>query len=164
MGLLIPDFGLIFWMILSFSLVYFILYKYAWPSVLNALSNREESIKRSLESAQKAREEFASLQTEGNLVLSKARVQQEEIIKEARILKESIIGEARSAAMEETRKQMELAKIMIQQEKERAMADLKRQAALLSIDIAEQLLKKELASKSAQENLINELLKDIKLS
>ncbi|HUX54014.1 MAG TPA: F0F1 ATP synthase subunit B [Williamwhitmania sp.] len=164
MGLLIPDFSLIFWMVLSFAIVYFILQKYAWPSVLRALTSREESIKHSLESAQKAREEFSRLQKEGSLVLTNARAQQEEIMKEARVLKENIIGEARSAAQEETRKQMELAKIMIQQEKEKAMADLKRQAALLSVDIAEQLLKKELANNTEQEKLINELLKDIKLS
>jgi len=164
MGLLIPEVGLIFWMLLSFSLVFFILKRFAWPAVLSGLRNREEGIKSSLDSAQRARDEFYRLQKDGSEILNKARVQQEEILKEARNLKETILADARTIAQDEIKRLLEQSKIQIQLERDRALDDLKKQAALLSVDIAEEILKRELADSKEQDRLIQELLSNVKLS
>ena len=61
MELIKPEIGLIFWMTISFLLVLFILGKYAWPMILKAVKEREESIANALDSARKAKEEMAAL-------------------------------------------------------------------------------------------------------
>jgi F-type H+-transporting ATPase subunit b len=164
MELLIPEVGLIFWMVLSFSFLLFILGKYAWPVILSMLKKREEYIRESLVTAHKAQDEFYRLQKDGSEILNKARAQQEEILKEARSLRETILAESRTMAQEETKRLMEQAKIQIQQEKNRALDDLKKQAALLSVDIAQEILKRELADSKEQDRLIQELLNNVKLS
>jgi len=164
MELLIPEVGLIFWMLLSFSFLLFILGKYAWPIILRSLKNREDYIRDSLITAHKAQDDYYRLQKDGSEILNKARVQQEEILKEARNLKDTMLADARVIAQEETRRQMELAKVQIQQERDRALADLKKQAALLSVDIAEEILKRELADSKEQDRLIQQLLDNVKLN
>ncbi len=164
MELLIPEVGLIFWMLLSFSFLLFILGKYAWPIILRSLKNREDYIRDSLITAHKAQDDYYRLQKDGSEILNKARVQQEEILKEARNLKDTMLADARIIAQEETKRQMELAKVQIQQERDRALADLKKQAALLSVDIAEEILKRELVDSKEQDRLIQQLLDNVKLN
>jgi len=164
MELLIPEVGLIFWMLLSFSFLLFILGKYAWPIIVKSLKKREEYIRDSLVTARQAQDEYYRLQKDGSEIISKARVQQEEILKDARNLKETILADSRAIAQEETKRLMEQAKIQIQQEKDRAVDDLKKQAALLSVDIAQEILKRELADSKEQDRLIKELLNNVKLS
>ena len=164
MELLIPEVGLIFWMLLSFSILLFILGKFAWPFILRSLKKREEYIRESLVTAHKAQDDYYRLQKDGSDILNKARAQQEDILREARNLKETILSDARSIAQEETKRLMEQAKIQIQQERDRALDDLKKQAALLSVDIAEEILKRELADSKEQDRLIQELLNNVKLS
>ena len=164
MELLTPEVGLIFWMLLSFSFLLFILGKYAWPAILGMLKKREDYIRESLITAHKAQDDFYRLQKDGSEILNKARVQQEEILKEARNLKETILADARTIAQEETKRLMELAKVQIQLERDRALDDLKRQAALLSVDIAEEILKRELADSKEQDRLIQQLLNNVKLN
>ena len=164
MELLIPEVGLIFWMLLSFSFLLFILGKYAWPIIVKSLKKREEYIRDSLVTARQAQDEYYRLQKDGSEIISKARVQQEEILKDARNLKETILADSRAIAQEETKRLLEQAKIQIQQEKDRAVDDLKKQAALLSVDIAQEILKRELADSKEQDRLIKELLNNVKLS
>ncbi|SDB87061.1 F0F1 ATP synthase subunit B [Williamwhitmania taraxaci] len=164
MELLIPEVGLIFWMLLSFSFLLFILGKYAWPIILSSLKKREDYIRESLITAHKAQDDYYRLQKDGSEILNKARVQQEEILMEARNLKETMLADARIIAQEETKRQMELAKVQIQLERDRALADLKKQAALLSVDIAEEILKRELVDSKEQDRLIQQLLDNVKLN
>lgn len=151
-------------MLLSFSILLFILGKFAWPFILRSLKKREEYIRESLVTAHKAQDDYYRLQKDGSDILNKARAQQEDILREARNLKETILSDARSIAQEETKRLMEQAKIQIQQERDRALDDLKKQAALLSVDIAEEILKRELADSKEQDRLIQELLNNVKLS
>ena len=142
----------------------FILGKYAWPIIVKSLKKREEYIRDSLVTARQAQDEYYRLQKDGSEIISKARVQQEEILKDARNLKETILADSRAIAQEETKRLLEQAKIQIQQEKDRAVDDLKKQAALLSVDIAQEILKRELADSKEQDRLIKELLNNVKLS
>ena len=98
MELVTPGIGLIFWMLLSFSLVLIILKKYAWKPVLQMLKEREENIENSLKSAEKAKDEMAKLQTDNERILNEARKERDLLIKEAREIKEKIIFEAKSQA------------------------------------------------------------------
>ncbi|NCO56379.1 MAG: ATP synthase F0 subunit B [Bacteroidetes bacterium CG02_land_8_20_14_3_00_31_25] len=164
MELVTPGIGLIFWMLLSFSLVLIILKKYAWKPVLQMLKEREENIENSLKSAEKAKDEMAKLQTDNERILNEARKERDLLIKEAREIKEKIIFEAKSQASIEAGKLIENSKAIIQSEKMAALTDIKNQISFLSVEIAEKILKKELLKDANQKEFIESLIKDINLN
>jgi F-type H+-transporting ATPase subunit b len=164
MDLLTPGIGLVFWMTLVFLIVLFILKKFAWKPILNMIKEREESIDNALKSAEKAKAEMASLKSDNERIIAEARQQRDTLLKEAREMKESIVGEAKNQAKEESAKMLATAREAIQNEKNAAIAELKNQVAVLSIDIAEKLLKRELASENKQKELIGDLMKDVKMN
>jgi F-type H+-transporting ATPase subunit b len=164
MELVTPEFGLLFWMLLSFLTVLVILRKYAWKPILGMIKSREESIENALKAAEKAKAEMQSLQADNERILTEARNERDKMLKEAREIKESIVGEAKSKAKEEGDKLLNAAREAIQNEKMAAITELKNQVALLSIDIAEKILKRELASENKQKELIGDLLKETKLN
>ncbi|MBD0367501.1 MAG: F0F1 ATP synthase subunit B, partial [Flavisolibacter sp.] len=73
MELLTPSFGLIFWTLLAFLIVFFILRKFAWKPILNSLDNRERVIADSLETAERVKREMAQLKSENEELMAKAR-------------------------------------------------------------------------------------------
>jgi F-type H+-transporting ATPase subunit b len=164
MDLLTPGIGLVFWMTLVFLIVLFILKKFAWKPILNMIKEREESIDNALKSAEKAKAEMASLKSDNERIIAEARQQRDTLLKEAREMKESIVGEAKNQAKEESAKMLAAAREAIQNEKNAAIAELKNQVAVLSVDIAEKLLKRELASENKQKELIGDLMKDVKMN
>lgn len=163
MGFVTPDYGTIFWMIIIFGIVLFILKKFAWAPILNALKEREQSISDALHSAENARKEVAGLKASNEQILAEARREKEVILKEAREIKDKIIAEARLQANAETQKGIENARMQIQAEKTAAINDIKKQVAELSVMIAEKVVRKQLANSKDQEILVEELLKDLKL-
>jgi F-type H+-transporting ATPase subunit b len=158
MKLVTPDIGLLFWMLVSFSLVLFLLKKYAWKPILSSLKERENSISDALNSARKAKEEMSALKSENEKLLAQARAERDVILKEARDAKDSIITEARSKATQEADRLLLIARESIQNEKLSAIAELKNQVATLSIDIAEKILKEELTSDEKQRKLVSDYL------
>jgi len=160
MELVSPGIGLIFWMLLSFSILLFITFKYIWPVILGGLKEREEEIATSLEEAKKAREEMKSLQSDNQALIKEAKNQRDEILKEAKALKEDILKEAKVKAEEEAQRLIEESKKRIQQEKMAAITELKNEVAELSINIAEKLIKSELSAKNKQKELMDQLIKD----
>ncbi|MEA3316969.1 MAG: F0F1 ATP synthase subunit B [Bacteroidota bacterium] len=164
MELIIPDFGTFFWMILSFSIVLFILYKYAWGPILRALKYREKSIEKSLDAAKKAKEEMAKIEFGNEKITELAKVEKENILKEAKKIKQEIIEEAKETARNEGNKIIAETKEKIKQEKIIAMDDIKNQIASLSVEIAQKILKQNLADNTKQKELINNLVKDIELN
>jgi len=164
MGLVTPDFGLLFWMLLTFLIVLFVLKKFAWKPILNSLKEREESIDDALKSAEKAREEMANLQASNEKILASARQEKEELLKEARDIRQKIIDEAKDKANQEANKMIELAKLAISNEKASAIEEMKQSIALMSIQIAEKILRKELADPKQQQELIDKYLNNIKLN
>src|SRR5688572_11098446 len=109
MKLVTPDIGLLFWMLVSFSIVLFLLKKYAWKPILKSLKERETSIADALHSARRAKEEMATLKAENEKLLAQARVERDLILKEARDAKDSIIQEARSKATVEAARLLKIA-------------------------------------------------------
>ena len=164
MDLLIPETGIIFWMIIAFSIAFFILSKFAWKPIVNALRERDTSISNALQEAEKARLEVSQLQVESEKILSEARVQSDKIIQEAREYKNSILSEANEVARKEAQKIIEDARKAIVNEKARAMYEIRKQVSELSVAISEKILMQELSDKDKQQELIDKSLNEIKFN
>ncbi|MFM7080112.1 MAG: F0F1 ATP synthase subunit B [Bacteroidota bacterium] len=164
MELVKPAFGLVFWMLVSFSIIVFLLKKFAWPVILGSLQEREKSITDALNAAEKAKQEMASLKSDNEKLLAEARNQRDLILKEARDAKESIINEARSKATEEADRLLRLSREQIQNEKMAAITELKNHVATLSIEIAEKVIRQQLSNDDKQKQLVQDMLKDVKMN
>lgn len=164
MELVKPSIGLIFWMLISFSIILFLLGKYAWGPILRMIKEREESIATALAAAESAKAEMKSLKSENEKILVQARNERDEMLKEAREIKDKIISEAKATATSEGERLLKAAHENIQNEKMAAITDLKNQVAVLSIEIAEKILKAELSSDEKQKTLVKNLLQDVNLN
>jgi F-type H+-transporting ATPase subunit b len=164
MGLVMPDIGLLFWMVLSFSILLFILKKFAWKPILKALTDRERSIDEALKSAQHAKDEMTRLQADNEKILRGAIIEREQIVKEAREMKESIVRDAKTQAAIEAVKVMDNAKMAIEQEKAAAINEIKEIISTFSIDIAEKILKERLTDEENQKKLVKTYVDQIKLN
>lgn len=156
-----PAIGTLFWSTLIFLLFFLILSKFAWKPILNAVKARDEMIKNSLESAEKAREEMLKLQSDNEAILRKAREEREHILKEARDVRDKLIAEAKGKASEEAEKLIEKARVGIESEKRKALSEIHEQVASLSVDIASKLLGEQLKKTGEQDRLIDNYLKEI---
>lgn len=163
---LITDFslGLFFWQTLLFIILVIFLKKYAWKPILSAVEQREEGIKDALASAEKAKAEMESLNANNERILAEAKSDRDSLLKEARNIKEEIIREAKDKADKEAEQIINSAKKQIASEKVKAIMELKDKVAVLSIEIAEKILKRELNEKASQENFIAEELKKTELN
>jgi F-type H+-transporting ATPase subunit b len=164
MELVKPSIGLIFWMIISFSIIFFLLKKFAWKPILGMIKEREDSIENALASAERAKEEMKMLQSNNERILQEAKEEREQLLKDAREIKEKMIAEAKDIATKEGERLLKTARENIQNEKMAAVTELKNQVASLSIDIAEKILKAELSSDEKQKTLVTTLLKDVHLN
>jgi F-type H+-transporting ATPase subunit b len=164
MELIKPDFGLIFWMSISFLTVLFILGKFAWPMILKSLKEREESIANALNAARKAKEEMAALKSDNEKLIMQARAERDLLLKEARDTRDAIVAEAKNKAQAEANKILAQSRETINNEKVAALSELKNQVAAMSIEIAEKILKQELSNDEKQKNLMENLIKDISLN
>ncbi|MFV0530178.1 MAG: F0F1 ATP synthase subunit B [Flavobacteriales bacterium] len=156
--------GLFFWQSVLFVALVFLLKKFAWKPILNAVNEREEGIKNAIEQAERAQEEMEALQANNEKILREARVEREGILREAREMHDKMIAEAKEKAQEAGAKELEAARQAIYQEKMAAQTELKNELASLSIGIAEKVLKGELQDKAKQESLVASLVEDIKLN
>lgn len=159
-----PDFGLLFWTTIIFLLFWFIIGKYAFRPIAEALKKREDDIQGSLDEAKKARQEMANLKAENEELLALAREERSKILKEAKDIKDNIISEAKDKAKEEAQKIVASAKEQIEHQKMAAMIDLKNQIGKFSLEIAEKVIRKELQTDKSQEEFVNGLVKDIQLN
>lgn len=164
MPLVTPGIGLVFWMLVSFTIVFLILRKFAWKPILNILKQREESIEKALKAAEDARLEMQKLQANNEQIVAEARKQAETIIKEAREIKEKIIAEAKQQASVEAEKVYAATKLAIENQKIQAMNEIRNQVAELSVLIAEKIIRKELQNNDQQKAYIKTLLDELKLN
>lgn len=164
MDLLIPEVGLVVWHSIAFLLLLFLLTKFAWKPVLKSIKDREESIDNALASAEKAKQEMARLTNENEELLKAARIERDQILKEAKELKDQIVADAKVSAQTEGTKLIEQAKKEIDDQKKRALAEVKNQVSELSLDIAKKVLQQEFSDQSKQEALVSDLLKDVRLN
>ncbi|MEA4936953.1 MAG: F0F1 ATP synthase subunit B [Paludibacter sp.] len=164
MSLLTPDTGLLFWMLISFGIVAFVLVKYGFPVILKMVEDRKAYIDESLLMAKETRAELEKVNIESAAIIENARKEQLRIINEASKTGEEVIKEAQEKARLEADKIIENARLLILKEKEDALRDIRKSVALLSVDIAEKLIRKKLDINNGQDEMIDRLLDDINIS
>jgi len=165
MELVKPGLGLIFWMTLTFSLVLFILSKFAWKPILNSIREREDSINNALNAAEDARKQMDALKSDNEKLLQQARLERDAMLKEAKEMKEDIISTAKKkSADDEARRIVASANESIESAKLKALNELKTQVAELSVDLAEKVLRRKMNDRAEQEAFVNENLKSITLN
>ena len=161
MDLLIPSTGLLFWMSLTFFVVLFILWKFGFPVITSMVSERKAFIDESLRKAHDANERLANIQKEGESILQEAREKQTQILKEAAETRDAIVEQAQEKARQEGARLLEDARVAIEQEKKAAIADIRKQVATLSVEIAEKVLRANLKDDASQMALIDRMLDDV---
>ncbi len=164
MQLISPGIGLVFWMTVAFLIVLFILGKFAWPSIMEGLKEREQSIQEALDSAKEAQEQMKRLKLDNEKMLKEAMEERDVILAEARKMKDKIINEAKEKAGKEAAGIVESAKEKINNEKVAALREIKSTVADYSIEIAEKILREELKDKAKQKKYIEKLLEETSLN
>ena len=157
------SFGLFFWQLFIFIGLILLLKKFAWKPILDAVNERETSIKDALSSADEARKEMASLQEDNQKILQEARAEREALLKEARTSGADLLAKAKEDAKLEADKILSQAQDAIQNEKRAAINELKNQVAQISLEIAEKVIEGELEDKDKHTSLVEKLLKDASL-
>ena len=161
MGLLTPDPGLLIWMLITFGVVLFILAKYGFPVVIKMVDERKAYIDNSLKAAREANEQLANVKQESEKVLAQAREEQGRILSEAAATRDRIIKDAQERAQREGQRLMDEVKKQIETEKESAIRDIRRQVAVLSVGIAEKIMRNKLADEKEQTDLIDRMLDEM---
>ncbi|MFT6215897.1 MAG: F-type H+-transporting ATPase subunit b [Roseivirga sp.] len=164
MELLIPDTGLLIFQVLAFTILLIVLRKFAWKPILDGLNEREQTIESALLAAEQAKSDMQTLQADNQNLLAEARTERDHLLKEALAVANSIKEEAREETSKIASKMIEEAKAAIETEKNAALNDVKNQVAMLSLEITEKLLRKELADQKGQRDLIDRYVKDLNLN
>lgn len=159
-SILTPDLGLLFWMLLAFLVVFVVLVKYGFPAIISMVDARKVYIDESLRKAHEASERLENIKQESEQILQEAREKQTLILKEATETREAIVEKARQVAREEGARMLEEAKRQIEVEKQNAIRDIRTQVAELSVQIAEKVMRENLASDAQQMSLVNRFLDD----
>ncbi len=157
-------FGLFFWSALLFIGLVLLLKKFAWKPILDAVNEREEGIKNALLSAENAKKEMQQLKADNEKIVAEALLQRDAIIKEAKEIKNDMIETAKENAQEQVNKMVQAAKESIEREKTAVLFDMKKQISVLSVEIAEKVLRNELSNKDVQNQLVTKLLDETKLN
>lgn len=161
MDLMLPDSGLLFWMTVIFGLVLFVLAKFGFPIITGMVEKRNKRISDSLDAARIAEEAIAHLTQEQERIISETRTAQARLMQEAAAERDKMIAQAQDKAREEAQKILDEARSRIQEEKTAALQEVKKEVALISLTIAEQVIRKELSSDASQKELADKLLHEI---
>ena len=161
MELFTPDFGLVFWMFVSFAVLFFILWKWGWPVIMKGVSDRADLIDKGVEYAQNAKQQLDHAREEADKYIADARRQQADMLREADRMKSQIIDEARSAAQSEAKKVMDAAKVSIEQERKQAEQQFRNEVSSFALDIAQKVVRNQMKDEKAQEQLVSSLLDEM---
>ncbi len=161
MNLMLPDTGLLFWMTIIFGLVLFVLAKFGFPLITGMVDKRNKRINDSLEAARTAEEAIAHLKEEQERIIAETRAEQNKLMQEAAAERDRMIAQAQDQARAEAQKILDETKVRIDQEKEDAMRELRNEVAKMSLAIAEKVVRRDLASDTAQKDLVDKLVTDI---
>ncbi|MCR4965739.1 MAG: F0F1 ATP synthase subunit B [Bacteroidales bacterium] len=164
MELIKPSFGLIFWMLIGFGILFFILAKFAWPVITNGIASRNKKIQDQLDEAARVHAELENMNQKYEEMLADAKAERDAIVADARKVSEKLYEEAKLKANNEAQAIIDDAKQAIYYEKMKAITDVKNEIANFSIDIAQKVLKEELSDKERQEKLIEEWVDNCKLN
>ena len=162
MSLITPDFGLLVWMTLIFGIVFFVLAKWGFPMITDSVQKRADRINESIKMAREAEEKLRNLADEQTRIVEEARKEQSRILKEAAATRDKIVEQAKVQAQDEAAKIMEQARVEIAAEKESAMRDVRKEVALLSVSVAEKVLRKELEHEPSRAELVGKLVDEIR--
>jgi len=162
--LLKPEFGLVIWMLICFGIVFLVLAKFGFPVITKMVNDRKNYIQDSLDAAQKANEQLATIKEQSDAILSSAKTEQVKILKEAADTRDRIVAEAREQAKVAGAKEMEDVRKQIQAEKDQAIRDIRRQVAELSVDVAEKVLRESLKDSKEQMSMIDRLVDEAMVS
>ena len=160
-SILTPDFGLFFWMLVAFLVVFLLLAKFGFPVITKSVEERKNFIDESLRKAHEAQERLANIEKEGESILQEAREKQTQILREAAQTRAAIVEQAQEKARQEGSRLLDEAKTAIAQEKNAAIADIRRQVAALSVDIAGKVLRENLKDDKSQMDLIDRMLDEV---
>jgi F-type H+-transporting ATPase subunit b len=164
MELLTPNVGLLAWMLIVFGLLFFLLSKFAWKPIVAGLKEREESIDSALRMAEETRAEMAALKADNDKAKAEARAERDSILKEAKETANKMVADAKEAARLAGEAEINKASEAIRGERIALMAQMRKDVSELSVEIAEKILRRELADKSASEKLVSSLLSESKLN
>ncbi len=161
MSLITPDFGLLVWMTLIFGIVFFVLAKWGFPMITGSVEKRAERINNSIKAAKEAEEKLRGLAEEHSRMIEETRQEQNRILKEAAASRDAIIGQAKEQARDEASRILAQARTQIAAEKESALRDVRKEVALLSVSVAEKVLKKSLSDTDGQAALVDRLVDEV---
>ena len=164
MDLVTPGIGLFFWQLITFLLLFFLLSRFAWKPIMASLRERESSIENAIQSAETARQEMKALQAQNENLLQEARIERDAMLKKATATAETLVEEARQKAAVEGNRLVEEARKAIGAERQAALESIRQQVAELSVEIAEKLLRRQLANPEAQKQLVDQLIAENKLN
>ena len=160
-SILTPDWGLLFWMLLAFLVIFFFLAKYGFPAITKMVEERKAYIDENLRKAHEANEKLANIQQEGETLLKEARERQAQILSEAASTRDAIVEQAQVKAREEGARIISEAKAQIEAEKQSAISDIRKQVAELSVTVAEKILRERLSGEADQMKYVDKLLDEL---
>lgn len=161
MELFTPGFGLVFWMFVGVAILLVVLYKFGWPMIIKGIESRADLIDKGVEYAQNAKQQLDHAREESEKYIAQARAQQAEMLREADRRKTQIIDEARAAAQVEAQKVMDAAKVSIEQERKEAQLQFRNEVSSFALDIAQKVVRNQLADEKAQSKLVGTLLDEM---
>ena len=164
MSLITPDFGLLVWMTLIFGIVFFVLAKWGFPMITDSVQKRADRINESIRKAREAEERLKNLSSEQNELIEKARKEQAAILKEAAASRDTLIEQAKVQARDEAAKILEQARTQIAAETDSALRDVRKEVAVLSVAVAEKVLRKDLDSDPGRDELLGRLVDELSSS
>ena len=164
MSLITPDFGLLVWMTLIFGIVFFVLAKWGFPMITGSVEKRATRINDSIKAAKEAEEKLRNLAEEQSRMIEETRQEQSRILKEAAASRDNIVEQAKVQAREEASRILDQARTQIVAEKESALRDVRKEVALLSVSVAEKVLKKSLSDADGQSALVDRLVDEVSSS
>lgn len=164
MSLITPDFGLLFWMTIVFLIVLGIVSKFGFKVIVKMVNDRKDYIDSSLQKAHEANKKLANIKVESDALLQEARERQAAILKKAAATRDAIVEKAQDKAHEESNRLLTEAKVEIENQRQAAVSDIRKQVATLSVEIAEKVLREKLGDEKTQMDLIERMLDEISLS
>ena len=161
MNLVTPDTGLLFWMVVIFGIVFFLLAKFGFPIITDGLRKRNARIQKSLDDAQEIETRMAAWKKEHAEMMEQTRKEQAAILREAANAKAQIVADAKAQAQEEADKIISKARTEIAAEKAAALTDVRREVAVLGVQIAEKILRKELSDDDKRADFLNSMVEEV---
>ena len=161
MELFTPEFGLVFWMFVAFLCLYCILAKWAWPFIIKSMEERADLIDKGVAYAQEAKSQLDNAKAEADKLLSQAHSEQADILREAAKMRNELIEQARGDAAEEAKKVADAAQVSLEQARKEAEKQLRLEMGDLALQIAEKVIRRNLAADDAQKALVDEYLIEV---